>query len=245
MSRKSTARGLIFLSLAACFILSGCDRDDSPQSQDTSTTRPGGFGEITGQVIYTGARPAPKTIPGSPMAQDESLVVGPDYGLKNVIVYLENPPTTGNGERENQRPPVVLDQINAVYVPHVVAVETGQVLRLKSSDNMMHNVHLQCAVNPDQNYGFAKPGTHDVTFDKPEAPFRVKCDVHPWMTAWVGVFDHPYFAVTDDQGHFAIPHVPSGTYTLDAWQEVLPQQQTKVTVRANQTKRVLLKFSPP
>ncbi|MGD0542188.1 MAG: carboxypeptidase regulatory-like domain-containing protein [Tepidisphaeraceae bacterium] len=203
-------------------LIAGCGRGE----QAGTRTAAAGNGVIRGTVTLAGFAPLPKLIPGSPMVTDESIVIGPQQGLKNVIVYLMDAPRA----TFVLQTPAVLDQIKCVYVPHVVAVQTGQTLRLKSSDAMLHNVHLKCAVNPDANYGFPGPGQRDIRLALPEAPFTVKCDVHPWMSAWVGVFDHPWFAVSADDGSFTIQRVPPGTYTLVAWQESLPQQQQQITV---------------
>jgi plastocyanin len=172
---------------------------------------------------------------------DESIVVGSNSELKNVIVYLKDAPHATYTRQQ----PAVLDQINCIYVPHVVAVQAGQILRLKSSDTMMHNVHLKCAVNPDANFGFAAPGIHDVTLNSAEPPFPVKCDVHPWMTAWVGVFDHPWFAVTGDDGAFRLTGVPPGHYTLVAWQESLPSQEKPIDVSAGSSTLSNFTFQAP
>jgi hypothetical protein len=215
-------------ALCAGFFVTGCGRSETPETRAAAT----GNGVIKGRVVFLGAPPEAKIIPGSPMARDESILVGPGRGLKNVIVYLSDAPSATFALPA----PAVLDQVKCVYVPHVLAIRAGQVLRLKSSDAVMHNVHLKCLVNPDANYGFVGIGQRDITLSSPEAPFAVKCDVHPWMTAWIGVFDHPWFAVTGDDGGFTIEHVPPGQYTLVAWQETLPQQERRITVEdAGQT----------
>jgi hypothetical protein len=200
-----------------------------------------GEGLISGRVVLSGYPPLPKILPGSPMTPDESIVIGSDHGLKNVIVYLADAPTA----TFTLKTPVVLDQINCRYVPHVVAVQTGQTLQIKSSDKLMHDVHLKCAVNPDANYGFPGPGEHDVQFSSAELPFAVKCDVHPWMNAWIAVFDHPWFAVTGDDGSFSIPHVPPGKYKLVAWQESLPQMEQDIDVSDGGQTTVQFTFQAP
>ncbi len=226
--------------LAAGFLLAlvGCDRGGE---QANSRAAAAGDGVIRGKVTVDGFVPMPKVIPGSPMVVDESIVVGPQQGLKNVIVYLKDAP---KGTFVLQTP-VVLDQVKCVYVPHVLAVQTGQTLRLKSSDAVLHNVHLKCAVNPDVNYGFPSPGQRDIQLNLAEAPFPVRCDVHPWMSAWVGVFDHPWFAVSGEDGSFTIEHVPPGTYTLVAWQEVLPQQEQRITISNSGETDVKFVFPAP
>ena len=202
---------------------------------------PNGNGVIRGRVILVGNPPAAKTLAGSPMAKDETFVVGSANGLKNVIVFLKDVPARSEISAE----PVVLDQVNCVFVPHVVAVEAGQALRIKSSDSLMHNAHLKCVMNPDANFGFAGPSQKDVVLNLPEVPFRVKCDVHPWMTAWVGVFSHPWFAVSGEDGSFTIEHVPPGDYTLAAWQEALPQQEQKIHVSGDKGTDVIFSFRSP
>lgn len=232
MSYLKLLCGLLFLlSLAAC------DRSDDESARPEES----GAGVIRGRVILTGVIPQPKVIPGSPLAMDESLVPGTDNGLKNVIVFLKNAPKATFAITT----PAVLDQVNCVYVPHVLALQAGQTLRLKSSDKVMHDIHLKCAVNPDRNFGFPGPGQHDLTLDRAEPPFPVRCDVHPWMSAWIAVFDHPWFAVTGDDGSFVIQHVPPGQYTLVAWQEVLPQQEEQITVGESTPVDVTFTFQSP
>jgi Polysaccharide lyase family 4, domain II len=224
---------LLLVPLMTC----GCDRGSPAPAATTSST---GNGVIHGRVFFVGEPPPRRIIPGSPNCVDESVVVGPAGGLKNVIVFLADArpaPTLDTN-------PEVLDQINCVYVPHVLALHTGQTLRIKSSDALMHNVNLQCAVNPQTNFGFAAPGQKDVQFAASEPPFRVKCDVHPWMSAWIGVFDHPWFAVTGDDGSFTISHVPAGTYTLAAWHEALPRQEQRITISDTSPADVTFNFRP-
>jgi hypothetical protein len=200
----------------------GCDRQEVVDNRTAQT----GDGVIEGRIIFSGTAPVSKIIPGSPLIPDESIVVGSNGGLKNVIVFLKDAPKASFVLQS----PAVLDQVKCVYTPHVVAVQVGQTLRLKSSDALMHNVHLKCLVNPDANYGFPSAGQRDITLSAAESPFPVRCDVHPWMSAWVGVFDHPWFAMTGEDGKFKIDHVPAGRYTLVAWQEVLPQQEQQIVV---------------
>jgi hypothetical protein len=105
-----------------------------------------------------------------------------------------------------------------MYVPHAIAVMAGQDMRIRSSDNVMHNVHLLPFSNREKNFGMPGPGEVSQVFNAPEI-FRVKCDIHPWMNAWVGVFDHPCFAVTGATGEYEITGIPPGKYTLKAWHE--------------------------
>jgi hypothetical protein len=232
-----TIRPLFILLMAfALSLQAACDRA-APESARAAAS---GEGVIHGRVTYTGPADM-KIIPGSPQVPDETIVTGPHSGLKNVIVFLKDAPKA----TFTLQTPAVLDQVKCVYTPHVIAVQTSQTLTLKSSDATLHNVHLKAVSNPDVNYGFPAPGTKDVKFSSAEAPFPVKCDVHPWMSAWIGVFDHPWFVVTSDDGSFTIPHVPPGNYTLVAWQEVLPQQEQQITVTATGSTEANFSFRAP
>ena len=224
-------------ALLAAALAGGCDREEVADTRAPES----GDGVIVGRVIFSGSAPEMKIIPGSPMIGDESIVVGSRNGLKNVIVFLKDAPRPSFVLQS----PAVLDQVKCIYTPHVLAVQTGQILRLKSSDAMMHNVHLKCVVNPDANYGFPGVGQRDITLSSPEPPFPVRCDVHPWMSAWIGVFDHPWFAVTRDDGSFTIEHVPPGKYTLAAWQEALPPQEQTVVVEGTGQTEADFTFQAP
>ncbi len=103
---------------------------------------------------------------------------------------------------------------------------------MKNSDNTLHNVHALPKVNPGFNQGQPVPGTMKKNFAKPEAPFKVKCEVHSWMGAYIGVFSHPYFGVTGDDGSFTIKGLPAGEYTVEAWHEKFGTQTMKVKVDA-------------
>jgi hypothetical protein len=163
---------------------------------------------------------------GAPTLNEESVVVDDRGHLQNVIVYLESPPPA---PPENL-PPITLDQLNCRYVPHVIALRTGQTLHVVSSDATLHNVHGECVVNEPFNFAMVAAGqSRDLTFARPER-FALRCDVHPWMKAFVAVFDHPYFAVTGSDGKFEIRNVPSGSYVLVAWQERYGQQHVPITV---------------
>jgi plastocyanin len=148
--------------------------------------------------------------------KEESVVADESGHLQNVIVYFENAPPAPPAQN---LPPVALDQVNCQYVPHVVALRAGQTLHVTTNDPTLHNVHGLCTANEAFNFALIAAGqSRDLSFSQPES-FLVRCDVHPWMKADVAVFAHPFFAVTDKNGHFQIDHVPPGTYTLATWQE--------------------------
>jgi hypothetical protein len=189
-------------------------------------------GDIRGQVIFTGTKPAVENyaIGGDrfceeanakkPIAKDE-VVINPNSTIANVVVWIaKGGPDWFYKSTGASQPPVVLDQRDCMFVPHVVAMQTGQKLVVKNSDKTLHNVNAQPENNPRLNKALIPGGEPAVlTFAKPEIAVKLKSDIHPWMTAWAAVFDHPGFAVTGEDGRFEIKGVPPGEYVLQAWHE--------------------------
>jgi hypothetical protein len=139
-----------------------------------------------------------------------------------------------------------MDQVGCQYVPHVIGLMVGQPLKVLNSDGVLHNVHALPKIN--KPFNMAMPPTRKEateSFAKEEGMFVVKCDVHPWMQSYVGVFSHPFFAVTGTDGKYTIKDLPAGTYEIEAWHERLGTQKTKVTVGASDTQTAGFKFSPP
>jgi plastocyanin len=157
-------------------------------------------------------------------------VVGPNGGLADVIVSLKG--VTGQSTGASATP-AVLDQKGCLYVPQILAIQTGQKIVVKNSDPCIHNVHTTPTVagNPESNQ-VQMPGSADLTFTfpQPEMFLRFKCDVHPWMFAWVSVFDSPYFCVSEKDGKFVIKNVPPGKYTIEAAHRKLGTQTQDVEV---------------
>ncbi len=182
-------------------------------------------GEVTGKITLKGTPPQEKTI--TPLKEDPTCgkfhpavpttkfyVVGAGGELADVVVSLEGVSGKSKGA---SAAPAVLDQKSCLYVPQIMAVQTGQKITVKNSDPVMHNVHSQPATKGNKEDNKVQmPNGADLTFsyDQPEDFVKFKCDVHPWMFAWVSVFDHPYFAVTKADGTFKISDVPAGKYKL-------------------------------
>jgi len=173
--------------------------------------------------------------------QDESIIVSKSSTLQNAVVYLENAP----GASTTPTKPAVLDQVNCRYTPHVLAIQTNRPLTIRSSDATLHNVHYSPDINPPNNFGMTAAGQETtVTFKTPEV-IKFSCDVHPWMSAYVAVFDHPFFAVTPDNGTYEIKSIPAGSYTLICWHERLGKQQQDVTVSDNQIAQANFTYKAP
>jgi hypothetical protein len=133
-----------------------------------------------------------------------------------------------------------------VYSPHVMGIMVGQQYKILNSDGVLHNIHTLPKVNPSFNKGMPPTLKETTTkFDKPEAVFHIKCDVHPWMSAYVAVFTHPFFSVTSTDGKFTISGLDPGTYEVTAWHEKLGTRTASVTVAANDKKTQDFKFAVP
>jgi plastocyanin len=210
---------------------------------------------ITGTITFDGKAPVlrPIAMDAEPVcakkhsgaAPNEALVLGTGSTMGNIMVWVSKGLPAGK-TWPAPKAPAVLDQKGCQYVPHVQGLMVGQAYRILNSDGILHNVHAL----PKINRGFNRPmpGTvkeASATFDKPEAVFQIKCDVHPWMSAYVGVFTHPFFSAMGTDGKFTISGLDAGTYELTAWHERLGTQTASVTVGASDTKTQNFKFAMP
>lgn len=207
---------------------------------------------VSGKVTLEGE--APKTVAlktdfdkkcatmhgGNPIYSDDVLV-GEGGGLKNAFVYV----TAGLEGKTFEAPAEAakLDQIGCVYTPHVQGVMVGQTLSIVNSDETMHNIRCFGKVNRAFNIGQPTPGTRDKKFTEVEPAIKFKCDMHPWMTAYIFALDHPFFAVSDDKGSYEIKGLPAGKYTITIWHEKYGEQTAEITVAGGETKDQAFKFS--
>jgi hypothetical protein len=198
-----------------------------------ATTLPALGADLTGKVVLRGTPPAEKMIdmgadPKCGALHDKPIttrhyVVAPDGGLANVLVFVKGGLTEKNFPASTETP--LLDQVGCEYTPYVTGLRTQQKIKIKNSDPTLHNVHaipnsLQSKGTANKEFNLAQPVKDMVTeksFDAPEVAVKFKCDVHPWMFAYVGVFDHPFYAVTGKDGTFKISGLPNGKYTLEAY----------------------------
>jgi plastocyanin len=210
---------------------------------------------ITGTITFDGKVPnlKPLTMDADPACAkkhskpvpSERLVLGTGNTMGNVLVWVSKGVPAGK-TWPAPKTPVTLDQNGCVYVPHVQGIMVGQAYRILNSDGVLHNVHSLPKVNPTFNKPMP-PSMKETTttFAKPEPVFQIKCDVHPWMSAYIGVFTHPFFSATKTDGKFTISGLDPGTYEITAWHEVLGTQTASITVGANETKSQNLKFTSP
>ena len=170
----------------------------------------------------------------------ETVVVNDNGTLKDVLVYVRKgldgyqiPPVTDA--------PAVLDQKQCRYVPHTLGVRVGQRLEIRNSDSFNHNVHFMSRLNSEWNVNQSQNETKyregdDTFFRREVGTCFFKCEVHVWMKANVGIFDHPFFAVTREDGSFEIPGLPPGAYTIETWHELYGKNTQEVTLGSTETK---------
>jgi plastocyanin len=210
---------------------------------------------ITGTVTFDGKPPAlkPLTMDADPVCAkkhskpvpSEMLVLGNGNTMGNIMVWVSKGLPAGK-TWPAPKTPVVLDQKGCVYEPHVMGIMVGQPYKILNSDGVLHNVHTLPKVN--KSFNRAMPATlkeATTSFEKEEPIFHIKCDVHPWMSAYVGVFTHPFFTVTGADGKFTLANLEPGTYEITAWHERLGTKTASVTVAANDKKTQDFKFAVP
>jgi plastocyanin len=211
---------------------------------------------ITGTVTYEGKVPNLKPIEmgadaacakmhGNTPQPSDVLVLGPGNTMANIMVNVAGGLPAGK-TYPAPKDPVVMDQKGCHYEPHVFGLMVDQPFKVLNSDGILHNVHALPKVNAPFN--MAMPPTvkeSTKSFGKAEGMFMIKCDVHPWMSSYAGVFNNPFFSVTKADGKFTISGLDAGTYELNAWHEKLGVQKATVTVTASETKTVSFKFSAP
>ena len=199
-------------------------------------------GKLPGNpVIRMGRDPMCSRVNAGKLVVQETVMAALDGSLANVFVRLQGtfPPTPV------PTTPAVIDQRGCIYRPRVIGVRVGQTVQIKNSDNFRHNVHSLSAHGGNFNIGQARAGVvYEFKPKQEEVMMRLKCDVHTWMNAFIGVVTNPYFAVTADAGNFQIDKVPPGTYTIQAWHEAYGFVSKTVTVRAGATSTVDFTYAP-
>lgn len=207
-------------------------------------------GMVIGRVSFEGVPPENPMakLTGDPMCTSanagglafENYVVK-DGGLDNVFVYVKD--GLGHYYFDTPTEPVRIDQQGCRYVPHVVGARAGQPIEVSNSDATIHNVHALPNVNREVNIPQPSKDQRDITtFSAAEVMVPLKCDLHPWMNAYVGVVAHPYFAVTTDGGRFELKNLPPGKYTIEAWHEKAGTQTQEVTIGEKESKTVGFTF---
>jgi plastocyanin len=255
--------GTVAVALAASMVACG---GSEPSNQSAAPSAPAGTpagqkvdtataGKVTGTIAFEGVAPKNDAIKMNadpvcirenkePQFQTTYVVSSDGKTLGNVFVYVKD--GLGNYVYDTPTEKVTLDQKQCRYHPHVFGVRVNQPVEIVNSDPTLHNIHALPKANSEFNTGQPIQGMKmSHTFDKKEVMVPFKCDVHSWMNAYVGVLDHPYFAVTKDDGKFELNDLPPGTYTIEAWHEKFGPQEQKVTIAEKESKEVSFTFKAP
>jgi hypothetical protein len=233
---------------SAALLLCACGRTKPPAAVETKPAveyfqvDPATAATVQGKVTFEGKRPAARRISMDAEEACEKLHKTPvleelvstakDGGLANALVYVKSGLEGKHFPTPQQA--VVLDQTGCQFVPRVIAVQAGQMLEVKNSDPVSHNIHPMPKNNRDWNQQ-QPPGSPDLKrrFAYPEVMIPVKCNVHNWMRTYIGVIEHPYFAVTTDKGEFKLDNLPPGEYTIAVWHEAADEQTQKIVLTAH------------
>ncbi|HLK62701.1 MAG TPA: carboxypeptidase regulatory-like domain-containing protein [Bryobacteraceae bacterium] len=242
------------VSLVSCGGGGDTKTAETPKAPDSGAPAAGGSATpdmengatITGKVTFDGAKPTMKPIDmsanpvcmrahASSPQKSEEVQVNDNGTLKDAFVWIKS----GLPDKTWQVPTtaVTLDQKGCMYSPHVIGVMAGQNIDIKTSDPTNHNIHPQPTVNSEWNESQA-PGSEDKmkSFPRQEVMIPVKCNIHPWMRAYIGVVSNPFYAVTGDDGSYTIKGLPPGTYTIEVWHEKFGTQDQTITVGAKDSK---------
>lgn len=252
---RNTALLLSILVIAGCGGGGDAGGGDAGGAADAapaeSPVDPATAGHIAGMVTFSGAAPVMAEINmGSEEScaarystppMEDSFVSGDNGGLANVFVYVKEGleslsfPTPSTA--------VVLDQEGCMYSPHVLGVQVGQDITLKNSDGLLHNINASPTENRPFNVSQPVNMETNRSFGAAEVMIPLRCDVHGWMTSYVGVVDHPYFAVSGADGSVSLDGLPPGEYVIEAWHEQLGTATTNVTVATGETAQISFEFT--
>ncbi len=223
-------------------------------AQPASAVAPApGSAAIRGTIRFEGTAPQPQKVQmaadpvcaqqhAQPMVT-EAVVVNQNGTLKNAVVYVKQ---GLSGSFPAPAAPVILDQRGCWYAPHVFGIQVQQPLEIVNSDATLHNVNAKPLVNQPFNLAQPMQGMKATKkFTKPEVGVKFKCNVHPWMSAYAVVVEHPFFSVSGDDGAFSLPGLPAGTYVIEAWHEQYGAQTQQVSVADGETTPVEFTFKAP
>ncbi len=242
-------------AVSAALLLAACgskkETASTGGSGSASTSKPAaeapaptGSAVVQGVVRYEGAAPAAEPWPGAGNADCKGLhpdtiqlVKVQDGKLEDAFVYIKDGLPKGSYPASAEK--VVFDQKGCEFSPRVFGVMTEQPIEVGNSDKFMHNVK-----SPEFNQGFPFNVKKTVQLTEAAVMSTIKCDVHPWMRAYAGVMEHPYFAVTKTDGAFSIKGLPDGEYTVAAWHEKLGSAEQKIKATGGAPAAVELVFKP-
>jgi plastocyanin len=206
-------------------------------------------GSVTGKVVLAGPVPPSNKIEVTidqyvcgKEKDAEDLQLSPRKEIRNAVVWIENPPAGAPWPGRDAK--IEVDQKACDFIPHVVLVPAGGTVDFLNSDRLLHNIHAKPKLNVSFNRTQPKSRTIPVTFAKPEI-VHINCDLHSWMSNWVVVMAHPFYAITGADGQFTFNNLPAGRYTLHVWQERLGEVRRTVTVSEGANAPVTIQMKAP
>jgi plastocyanin len=236
-------------------VLAGCGGTDQADQQaggpPAAAVEVENAATVNGHVAFDGAPPAPRPVDmrdeptcaeqhtNGVGAADAHDVAVNDGRLQNVFVYISD---GVSGTFPASGDPVLIDQRGCIYHPRVAGVQTGQTITFRNSDGLLHNIKAVPTVN--RGFNISQPNNMDTqrSFPQPEVMIPVECNVHGWMQAYIGVVEHPYFAVSGADGSFSIGNLAPGTYTVTAWHERYGTQTQQLTVGPDETAEIVFSY---
>jgi plastocyanin len=237
----------VFAVLTSCvFATAACGGGEAPKpaaapaaaAPAAAAPAAGTGGSIAGKVSFEGTAPAaqkvklsadPKCAAMHKDGLERQTIHVTDGGLGEALVYVKG---TVPGSYPAPAEPVVLDQKGCDYTPHMLAMQAGQSIKIRNSDDTLHNIHPKPQQNTEFNIGQPRQNMESIkSFDKAEVGIPVGCDVHPWMRAYISVLAHPFFAVTKADGTYEIKGLPAGEYEVEVFHGKAKGSSQKVTVK--------------
>ena len=228
------------IALSACSSQSPAPKKEAAAPPVYYKVDPATAGSVTGTVLFHGKIPPHKKVDMSEDPQcaalhkgsavyDDAIAASRNGSLANVFIYVKS--GLEGKKFEPPKEPVTIDQHGCWFIPRVMGIEAGQKFDVTNSDPVTHNIHPRPHLNHEWNQSQdAGAPPLERRFMAPEVMVRIKCNIHSWMHAWIGVLDNPYYAVTGPDGKFDLSNLPPGNYTIEAWQESLGTQDQQVTV---------------
>jgi len=206
-----------------------------------------GTGALSGKVTLSGLAPRLAPLPVTRDMKvcgnnkpDESLEVSQGGGVRNAVVWLTDLPVPKDVKARKEN----LDQQHCAFVPHVVVAPVGSTVDVINSDRALHNVRAQAGDVKLMNYAMPIPGHVVPTRLKKDGIFKVSCDVHPWMRAWLVVLPTAAFGVTGEDGKYGIADLPPGRHRIKIWHERLGEREAEIEIRADETTTHDVQYNP-
>lgn len=246
MQAKHLAVGLALVLMVACQ-----EEAPKPPPREVTPLDLSTAGTLSGRVLFAGPVPEQTVLQLGGWSECAAQHAGQVYAgdalvhdgkLQNAVIYVKE----GLGDRVFAVPeePVIVDQKGCVFLPHIAGVQVDQPLRFLNSDPTAHNVHGLPKNSRQWNFSLGVKGSsRTIAVDKAEAMIEIKCDVHPWMKAYIGVFDHPYFALSGADGSFTLKNLPPGEYVVGAWHERFGALSQRISLGVKETKEIVFTFA--